>query len=106
MEVLNEGEEKVEPLKINFKFWGWFHAAVYMVGIVFFLGANGRMWERLSDRALYDVMMQVGSLAYLLIWGLAFLKIRRVRLAFLFSSLSIFCLGVSGGAMLKSVFIP
>lgn len=103
MEVLNKNKGKVEPLKINVKFWGWFHVGAAVVGIAFFLVADGRMWGRLNDRGLYDVMMQIGGLGYLLIWGLAFLKVRRVKLAFSFSSASVFCYGVSFASLLKQL---
>lgn len=76
-----------------------------VAGFVFLLAENGRMWEQLSEKGLYDVMMQVGGLGCFLIWGLAFLKPGREVLAFSFSSLSIFCLGISCAAMFKHVFL-
>lgn len=105
MEVMKREKEKVEPLKINVKFWGWFHVAAVVAGFVFLLVANGRMWGQLSERGLYDVMMQVGGLGYLLGWGAAFLNLGKVKLAFSLTSLAFFCMGISLACAIKHVFL-
>lgn len=90
----------------NFKFWGWFQAGNYAVGSMYFLVADGRFWVRLSDRGLYDWMMRLLVVGYLLVWVFGFFYIKkRDGVAAFFISLAVFCFGAALGSLLKQLML-